>query len=341
MGTTRTDEFRADAVRIALTSGLARKQVAADLGVGLSTLNKWVAAHRDTDVVPQKDQELARENERLRRENRILKEERDNLKKSHSLLREPKAMRFRFIAEHRGSFSTTQMCRVMDVSPRGLRAYCSRPASRRQRTDMVVLAHIKEQSRLSLGSYGRPRMTEELKELGLEVGHRRVGRLMRENGVRVERSKKYKVTTDSNHAFNIAPNLLDRDFRADRPNQKWAGDISYVWTREGWLYLAVILDLHSRRVIGWAVSNRMKRDLAIRALNMAVALRQPPKGCIHHTDRGSQYCSHDYQKILRQHGFRVSMSGKGNCYDNSAVETFFKTIKAELIWRHSWPTRRA
>lgn len=151
------------------------------------------------------------------------------------------------------------------------------------------------------------------KELGLNVGHRRVGRLMCENDIRVERFKKYKVTTDSNHAFNIAPNLLNRDFHADHPNQKGAGDISYVWTREGWLYLAVILDLHSRRVIGWAVSNRMKRDLAIRALKMAVALRQPPKGCIHHTDRGSQYCSHDYQKRLRQHGFQVSMSRIGNC----------------------------
>jgi len=146
---------------------------------------------------------------------------------------------------------------------------------------------------------------------------------------------------------------LDRNFNADAPNQKWAGDITYIWTREGWLYLAVILDLHSRRVVGWAVSNRMKRDLAIRALKMAIAFRAPPEGCIHHTDRGSQYCSHDYQKILRQHGFSVSpshackhalpgqwMSGKGDCYDNAAVETFFKTIKAELIWRDTWETRR-
>ncbi|AUR02206.1 putative transposase [Phaeobacter inhibens] len=202
----------------------------------------------------------------------------------------------------------SRLCRVMNVSERVLRDYRSRPASGRQRTDMVILAYIKEQSRLGLGSYGRPRMTEELKELGLNVGHRRVERLMRENGIRVERSKKYKVMTDSNHAFNSAPNLLNRDFSADQPNQKWAGDISYVWTREGWLYLAVILDLHSRCVIGWAVSNRMKRDLAIRALKMAIALRQPPKGCIHHTDRGSQYCSHDYQKILRQHEFQVSLS---------------------------------
>ena len=134
----------------------------------------------------------------------------------------------------------------------------------------------------------------------------RVGRLMRENGIIVERTHKFKATTDSNHTFSIAPNLLDRDFNTPVPNQKWAGDISYIWTREGWLYLAVILDLHSRRVIGWAISNRMKRDLAIRALKMAVALRSPPRGCIFHSDRGSQYCSHDYQKILREHGFKAS-----------------------------------
>ncbi|WP_353428793.1 IS3 family transposase [Paracoccus denitrificans] len=340
MGTGRTDEFRKDAVRIALTSGLSRRQVADDLGVGLSTLNKWVNAHRDTDVVSSEDRELARENERLRREIRILKEERDIPKKSHPVLREPKAVRFRFVEEQRGAFPVDRLCRVMNVSPRGLRAFRNRPASRRQHMDMVVLAHIKEQSRLSLGSYGRPRMTEELKEVGIDVGHRRVGRLMRENGIVVERTRKFKATTDSDHTFNIAPNLLDRDFTADRPNHKWAGDISYIWTREGWLYLAVILDLHSRRVIGWAVSNRMKRDLAIRALKMAIALRSPPRGCIFHSDRGSQYCSHEYQKVLREHGLKPSMSGKGNCYDNAAVETFFKTIKAELIWRRTWETRR-
>jgi len=163
---------------------------------------------------------------------------------------------------------------------------------------------------------------------------------MRENNICIVRTRKYKATTDSNHRFNISPNLLDRDFSASEPNQKWAGDISYIWTREGWLYLAVILDLYSRRVIGWAVSNRMKKDLAIRALEMAINLRQPAPGCIHHTDRGSQYCSHAYRKILRKQGFQVSMSGKGNCYDNAAVETFFKSLKAELIWRHTWATRR-
>lgn len=232
------------------------------------------------------------------------------------------------------------MCKVLRVTARGYRAWRTRPASRRQRDDMVLLAHIREQHKLSHHSYGRPRMTEELQELGFEVGHRRVGRLMHQNGIRAIRTRKFKVTTDSNHSFAVAPNLLNRNFSATAPNQKWAGDITYIWTSEGWLYLAVILDLFSRRVIGWAVSNRMKRDLAIRALDMAVALRQPPKDCIHHTDRGSQYCSHDYQKKLNKHGFKVSMSGKGNCYDNAVVETFFKTLKAELIWRNTWQSRR-
>jgi putative transposase len=244
------------------------------------------------------------------------------------------------VEEQRGAFTIDRLCRVMNVSPRGLRAFRKRPVSPRQRMDMVVLAHIKERSRLSLGSYGRPRMTEELKEVGVEVGHRRVGRLMRENGFIVERTRKFKATTDSDHTFNIAPNLLERDSTADQTNQKWASDISHIWTREGWLYLAVILDLHSRRVIGWAVSDRLKRDLAIRALKMAIALRCPPRGCVFHSDRGSQYCSHEYQKILRDHGLQSSMSGKGNCYDNAIVERFFKTIKAELVWRRTWETRR-
>ena len=152
-------------------------------------------------------------------------------------------------------------------------------------------------------------MTEELFEIGLGLGHRRVGSLMRQNGKSVVITLKHKVTTNSVHEFNIAPNLPGRDFSADQPNQKWADDISYVWTRDGWVYLAVVLDLHSRRIIGWDVSNRMKRDLAIPALKMAIAFRTPPKGCIHHTDRGSQYRFHDYQEILRQYGYKVSMSG--------------------------------
>lgn len=232
------------------------------------------------------------------------------------------------------------ICRVMQVSERGYRCWRSRPMSRRERTDMKVLAHIREQFTLSRSTYGRPRMTMELKEVGLDVGERRVGRLMKINGIRPVRTRRHKVTTDSRHHLGIAPNLLDGDFLAAAPNLKWAGDISYVWTAEGWLYLAVVIDLFSRRVVGWAVSDRMKKDLAIRALDMAVALRRPPKGCIFHSDRGSQYCSYDFQKKLQTHKLVPSMSGKGNCYDNAAVETFFKSLKAEVLWRQSWPTRR-
>ncbi|SEN94859.1 Integrase core domain-containing protein [Paracoccus alcaliphilus] len=151
---------------------------------------------------------------------------------------------------------------------------------------------------------------------------------MRQSGIKVLRSRNLKRTTDGDHDFNILPNLLQQVFTASGPNQKWAGDITYVWTREGWIYLAVIIDLFSRRVEDWAISNRMKQDLTIRALNMAIALRKPSPGCIHHTDRGSQYCAHDCQKLLRRHGFKALMRGKGNCYDNSAVESFFKSLKA-------------
>ena len=263
-----------------------------------------------------------------------------DIKKGHAVLREPKAVKFAFVHSWRHRWPVEQLCRVMLVSERGYRAWRSRPISRRERTDMKVLAHIREQYSLSLGSYGRPRMTMELKEVGLDVGERRVGRLMKINGIKPVRTRKHKVTTDSQHRLGVAANWLDGDFAADAPNRKWAGDITYIWTSEGWLYLAVILDLHSRRVVGWAVSDRMKKDLAIRALDMAVRLRQPPEDCLFHSDRGSQYCSYDYQKKLQAYGLRPSMSGKGNCYDNASVETFFKSLKAELIWRQSWPTRR-
>jgi transposase InsO family protein len=148
------------------------------------------------------------------------------------------------------------------------------------------------------------------------------------------------VTTDSHHRLGVAANWLDGDFVATAPNQKWAGDITCVWTAEGWLYLAVILDLYSRRVVGWAASDRMKQDLAIRALDMAARLRNPLPGCIFHSDRGSQYCAYDCQKKRQAYGLQPSMSGKGNCHDNASVETFFKSLKAQVIWRQNWPTRR-
>jgi putative transposase len=247
--------------------------------------------------------------------------------------------RFRFIERKKTIFPVRRLCKVLRVSESGYYAWASRPASQRQRDDMVFLAYIRSQHVVNHRAYGRKRMSVELKSQGIVIGERRIARLMRDNDIHVVRTRKFKRTTDSNHTHNVAPNLLDGNFQASAPNEKWAGDISYLWTAEGWLYLAVIIDLYSRRVIGWAVSDRLKRDLPIEALKRAIALRQPPSGVIHHSDRGSQYCSNDYRKLLKDHGFLSSMSGKGYCYDNAAVETFFKSLKAELIWREQYETR--
>jgi putative transposase len=235
--------------------------------------------------------------------------------------------------------SPSRLCQVLEVSPSGYFAWRSRPASPRQREDLVLLAHIRSAFARSNATYGSPRLTRELQDEGLEVGRRRTARLMRENGLRARQKRRFKRTTDSHHAFPVAPNLLEQDFWAERPNQKWAADISYVWTSEGWLYLAVVLDLFARRVVGWAVRDRLHQELALEALRKALAIRRPSAGLIHHADRGSQYCSTAYQAELKKHGIRISMSGKGNCFDNAVVETFFKSLKSELVWRTVFHTR--
>ena len=249
-------------------------------------------------------------------------------------------MRFKLVDEAKKQFPVHRLCSVLDVSESGYYAWKQRAPSRRQLGDMVLLAHIRSQFKLSQETYGSPRMHVELREDGLSVGRHRVARLMRDNGIKALQKQRYKKTTDSDHGGLVAPNLLDQDFSCDGPDQKWGVDISYIWTREGWLYLAIVLDLCSRRIVGWETSDRLKKDLAITALKRAIATRQPPPGLIHHSDRGSQYCSYDYRKLLTAHGIHSSMSGKGNCYDNAIVETVFKTIKSELVWRTSFQTRQ-
>ena len=248
-------------------------------------------------------------------------------------------MRFQLIDAAKKEFPVQRLCKVLEVSQSGYFAWRGRPASRRQRDDLVLLAHVRSSFALSNGTYGSPRMTHELRDQGLRVGRRRTARLMRENGLRARQPRRFKRTTDSLHAFPVAPNLLDQDFSAERPNEKWGADISYIWTQEGWLYLAVVIDLYARRVVGWAVSDRLHKELALAALRRALAVRRPATGLIHHSDRGSQYCSIEYQATLRKHGLLISMSGKGNCYANSMVETFFKTLKSELVWRTRFQTR--
>lgn len=244
-------------------------------------------------------------------------------------------MKYRLIAAKKAEspLSVKELCKLCGVSSSGYYAYSKRPASIRQRTDMMLLTHVRAAFKESNESYGSPRMVHELREAGLDVGRRRIARLMRDNGMKARQKARFKRITDSHHSHPIAPNLLEQDFNVTAPNQVWVGDISYIWTKEGWLYLAVVIDLYARRVVGWATSDRMNKELPINALKRAIHLRQPKAGLIFHSDRGSQYCSYDYQKLLKSIGAVPSMSDKGNCYDNAVAESFFKTIKAELIWK--------
>ena len=248
-------------------------------------------------------------------------------------------MSFRLVDEAKKKFPVHRLCRVLGVSQSGYFAWKRRPTCRRQHEDIVLLAHVRSAFALSNGTYGSSRMTRELRDDGLTVGRRRKARLMRENGLRARQKRRFKWTTDSHNAWPVAPNLLDQDFTAAGLDEKWGVDISYIWTKEGWLYLAVVIDLFARRVVGWSTSDRLHRDLALAALRKAVVMRRPAAGLIHHSDRGSQYCSTDYRAKLEAFGILISMSGRGNCFDNAMVETFFKTLKSELVCRTAFETR--
>ena len=227
-------------------------------------------------------------------------------------------MRYKLIDTNKAMMPVQRMCRMMAVSVSGYYAWKDRKPSLHQCFDVVLSAHIRSQFTSSNQTYGAPRMHAELREEGLSVGLHRVARLMRENGLKAHQKRRFKKTTDSRHDCPIAFNILDQNFSCDGPGQKWGADISYIWTAEGWLYLAIVLDLYSRRIVGWATSDRLKKGLALKALSQAILMRQPPVGLIHHSDPrlredGSPYCSDDYRRLLQSHGFTPSMSGKGNC----------------------------
>jgi putative transposase len=248
-------------------------------------------------------------------------------------------VRFQFIRDHKGQFPVRRMCRVLEVSASGYYAWLSRPMSRREREDRRLVQVIKEVHKEKRGVYGSPRVHAELKSKGMHHGKKRVARLMRENGIRPKQEKRYKATTDSKHFYPVAPNLLQRDFGAQKPDQKWLADITSIPTYEGWLYLAAILDLYSRPIVGWSMADRMGSKLVLDALEMAVSRRGPEPGLIHHSDRGGQYASADYQRTLRSHGMICSMSRKGDCWDNAPMESWFHTLKTELVGRRVYKTR--
>lgn len=221
----------------------------------------------------------------------------------------------------------------------GYYAWLKRKPGKRQQSNDELDNKIKAIFNAHKGRYGSVRITDELHSQGESCSRNRVARRMKQLGLRAKGKKKFKVTTDSKHNLPVAPNLLNRDFIATAPNQKWVGDISYVWTEEGWVYLAVVIDLYSRAVVGWSIQPTMTRQLVCDALMMAMWRRGFPRKVLFHSDRGSQYCSNDYQNLLKAYGFICSMSRKGNCWDNAVAESFFHTLKTELIYSERYATR--
>jgi putative transposase len=246
------------------------------------------------------------------------------------LLRERKPVKFRFIFAEKASFPVAFMCRRLQVSMSGFYAWCRRPESRRAKEDRRLAVLAREAHERGRKTYGSPRVHAELKAQGIAISRKRVIRLMQTEGLKGKTRRRWVKTTDSTHGLPVAPNLLARDFRASAPNRRWVEDVTYLRTPEGWLYLAAIVDLYSRFVVGWALSAVNDRRLAMRALEGAIHSRCPEVGLIHHTDQGSPYASEDYQKLLERHGITCSMSRAGDCYDNAAMESWFGTLKTEL-----------
>ena len=250
-------------------------------------------------------------------------------------------MRFAFIDMEKASYPLRILCQVLQVSRSGYYAWRRRKPSRRDLEDEQLRPKILEAFKVGRGTYGSPRVQSELVDQGIEIGRRRVARLMRDLSLQGLSPRKFQVTTDSDHDDPIAPNTLARDFEASQANQKWATDITYVWTAEGWLYLAVVMDLYSRRIVGWSTANHLETSLCLEALSMALKHRANVEGMIHHSDRGVQYASHRYRQELESRGIECSMSRRGNCWDNAVAESFFGTFKNELIYRRPWLNRES
>lgn len=248
-------------------------------------------------------------------------------------------MRYRSIDRRRGRYPIRMMCRLLKVSRSGYYAWRARPESTRDKTDRQLTSAIRQIHAESKGTYGSPRIRAELKSQGLDYGRHKVARLMRLAGLKGCPKRRFKVTTQSDPSHPVAGNLIKQDFTAASANRRWAGDITYISTQQGWLYLAVIMDLYSRRIVGWSMDKWNSRHLVMAALSMALDQRDPQGNLIHHSDRGAQYTSDDFRNELDRHGIQCSMSARGNCYDNSVVESFFGLLKRECVNRVRFRTR--
>ncbi|PZR70601.1 MAG: IS3 family transposase [Stutzerimonas stutzeri] len=341
-----TVEFREAAVRQVVDGKRSVPQVARALEMSDKTLANWVMKARKGQPLLKRQpaqpmSDLQAECTRLRQENARLKIEKEILKKGSGVLCQGVDVKYAWIEANRDSYSVTLMCRLLGVSRSGVHAARVRAPSARAQTDAQLTEEIRRQQRKHRGRYGRRRMSRALGDvLGRPVNEKQVGRLMRQSGLQSRKRRRFRVvTTDSKHAHPIAPNVLARDFAATAPNQKWLADLTYVPTAEGWLYLALILDLFSRKLVGWAMSDAMPQELTLEALHMALGWRDPPDGLTHHSDRGSQYAANGYRGVLAARGITVSMSRTGNCWDNAPMESVNGTVKVECVHGAQFKTR--
>ncbi|MBZ5877853.1 IS3 family transposase [Chromohalobacter israelensis] len=334
-------DYKAEALALADRVGISA--AARELGLQPSQLYQWRAKAQQQQSASEREQALADENARLKRQLAEKSEELEIGKKSRGVLCQEPEVKYAFIHQHRQAFSIQRMCRVLGVARSGYYAWRQRggePSPRRLQ-QAVLDQRVAQAYQRRKGRSGAPRLALDLVDNGQAVNRKTVAASLRRQGLRAKAARKFKATTNSRHSLPVAPNLLEQDFTAMAPNQKWVGDITYLATGEGWLYLAVLIDLFSRKVIGWAMSDRMTADLVGDALKMALWRRKMPKQVIVHSDRGSQYCSTLYQSLVLQHELKCSMSAKGNCYDNACAESFFHSLKVEAIHGERFETRDA
>ncbi|MEK4136508.1 MULTISPECIES: IS3 family transposase [Kurthia] len=335
-------EFKLEAVQL-VESGKRVAEVARELDLAEQTLHNWVRKFgKDGEAAFVGSGNLKPEdkaNKELQKRIRDLEEENAILKKANEHLCKRPEVIYDFIQQHRHEYRVAKMCEVLGVSRSGYYEWLNRPKSKQKERKEKLTSQIKRVYLDSRRNYGSPKITKQLNSEGVHVSQKTVSRIMKNEGIRSKTVKKYKATTNSKHNLPIYSNLLDQQFKVDRPGKVWVADITYIWTSEGWLYLATIMELFSRRIIGWAMDARMTKELVILALKRAIRAQSPTSGLIHHSDRGSQYASKEYQQVLRTNGIITSMSRKGNCYDNACIESFHSVIKRELVFHEKYKTR--
>ncbi|MGL5026915.1 MAG: IS3 family transposase [Shewanella oncorhynchi] len=325
--------FKDEAVLMVLEQGYSVADAAKSLGVSTSLLYNWKEKHQALKQGVTLEESERDELKRLRKENKGLRMEKEIPKKGQRLLRERNEVKFRFIKRQSNLFPVALLCRVMSVSKSGYYDWHKRPANVTSLETLKLYRLVRQLFKQSRGSLGNRAMVKKLRKEGYQVGRYLVRKIMHRLRLKATQRRAYKVTTQRKHSDAVADNLLNMNFNPVSANQVWAGDVTYLKTGEGWMYLAVVLDLYSRRIVGWHIDKRMTTDLISKALIKAYNLRQPARGLVFHSDRGSQYTSKQFSRLLLSYGIRASMGDVGACWDNAVVERFFGSLKHDRIFK--------